>query len=297
MRVFLKNSGIIFILFLGLATAISFVSLNVMKRSSFYKPSFLVNDINENELDYIILGASTGLTTLNTKVIDSMTNKRGVNLAMDDTALSSQLLMLQHFLAQGKSTKYCILAPNTASFDSRMNSLSDNDYRFLPFIGTDYVTHYYGQFNEVPAKLLKWSEWMPLLGVSYFNAEIFYPALMGALNPKKRNRFDDRGNYTYPVRNQKESKTIVFSEKLVNFTNPYVKEIEALCMANNIQLICYFSPVQGKKYVSNSSEYKVIDHSDLFKDTAYFYDILHVNQKGRAVASIRFAESLKTNID
>jgi hypothetical protein len=177
MRLFLKRLGFILLIFISASCIISFGSLWSLRQSSFYKPSFLVNDINEKAFDYIVLGASTGLTTLNTNVIDSVLHTNGLNLSMDDTALSSQYLMLQHFLAQGKTTKYCILAPSAPSFDAKNVNLSDNDYRFLPYIYNNYVSDYYGQYSSQPAQLLKWSEWIPTLGVSYFNliVEVIIP--------------------------------------------------------------------------------------------------------------------------
>src|SRR5690606_22404653 len=133
------------------------------------------NTVTENNFDYIILGSSTGLTTLNTSTIDSALHTKGLNLSMDDTALSSQYLMLQHFLAEGKTTKFCVLAPSAASFDAINHDISDNDYRFLPYIHRDYVTAYFKQYTSKSARLISHSKWFPLLGVSYFNTELFYP--------------------------------------------------------------------------------------------------------------------------
>lgn len=131
MKSFFKKIGGMCLVFVGLATVLSSASLWSLRQSSFYKPSFLVNQVKENAFDYIILGASTGLTTLNTKVIDSIAHTNGVNLSMDDTALSSQYLMLQHFLAQGKTTEFCALVPSTKDYEVTTNQLSGNDYRFF----------------------------------------------------------------------------------------------------------------------------------------------------------------------
>ncbi|MDG5492235.1 hypothetical protein [Psychroserpens sp. SPM9] len=250
----------------------------------------MANQVSEQQFDYIVLGASTGLTTLNTKLIDSIAHTNGINLAMDDTALSSQYLMLQHFLAQGKTTKYCILAPSNPSFDSKTMDVSDNDYRFLPFISTSYVSDYYKQFESKRARLLSLSQWFPMLGVTYYNTELFYPSLLGVLQPEKRNRFDDRGNYTYPV--IKNSSKIIQSQSnlRVDFTNQYVEKIKRLCEANNIKLICYFSPVKGVTVISENNEYRCINHSNLLTNTMYFYDSIHVNYRGRQISSIKFAE-------
>ena len=173
MRLFLKRIAFILLIFISTSFVISYGSLWALRQSSFYKPSFLVNDITEKQFDYIVLGSSTGLATLNTKVMDSVLQTNGLNLSMDDTALSSQYLMLQHFLAQGKTTKFIILAPSASSFDANNLNLSDNDYRFLPYINTNYVSDYYGQYASQSAHLLRLSKWMPILGLSYFNVHTF----------------------------------------------------------------------------------------------------------------------------
>lgn len=289
MKAFIKKIGIILFIALGLIILISSASLWVLQHASFYKPSFLTNTVKEKEFDYVILGASTGLTTLNTKVIDSALHIKGINLSMDDTALSSQYLMLQHFLAEGKSTKFCVLAPSASSFDANITRVSDNDYRFLMFVNNPYVSDYYKEMNGKEAYLLYNSKWISAIGVSYYNAEIFYPSMLCLFKPNKRNRFDDKGNYTYPVVVKKNKEITNFKEFQVGFTNTYLKKIKTLCALHNIKLICYLSPMQGKKAVSNSLRYSIINHSDLLKNTKYFYDVIHVNSIGRQVTSISFA--------
>ncbi|QRM87780.1 hypothetical protein FG167_00610 [Lacinutrix sp. WUR7] len=294
MLLFLKRIGFILLVFISVSTIVSFGSLWALRQSSFYKPSFLVNDITEKDFDYIVLGASTGLTTLNTTVIDSVIQTKGINLSMDDTALSSQYLMLEHFLAQGKTAKFCVLAPSATSFDAKDLDISDNDYRFLPYINETYVFQYFKQYASTRAKLISNSKWLPMLGVSYFNVEVFYPSLFTSIQSKKRNRFDANGNYTYPIKDNKHAVISEFKAFPVSFSNPYVAKIKALCMANNIELICYFSPIKGRKVITEISDFSIINHSDLLKNEAYFYDVLHVNTKGRQIASTHFANVFQT---
>lgn len=294
MQLFFKRIGFILLLGIGITMLVSAGSLWLLRQSSFYKPSFLVHDIPEKNFDYIVLGASTGLTTLNTTVIDSVIQTKGINLSMDDTALSSQYLMLEHFLAQGKKAKFCVLAPSAASFDANDPDISDNDYRFLPYINEAYVFQYFKQYTSTRAKLISNSKWLPMLGVSYFNVEVFYPSLFTIIQPEKRNRFDAKGNYTYPIKNNKDAAISEFKAFPVSFSNHYVAKIKALCMANNIELICYFSPIKGKKVITETTSFPIINHSDVLKNEAYFYDEIHVNTKGRQMASTHFANVFQT---
>jgi len=293
MSLFLKKTGFILLTFIGISSAFSFLSLWSLRQSSFYKPSFLVNSIEEKSFHYVIIGASTGLTTLNTKIIDSILKTTGLNLAMDDTALSSQYLMLQHFLAQGKTTKFCILAPSIKDYDVKENTLSGNDYRFLPYVNTIYVSDYYKQFSCQPGRLLNNSKWLPTLGVSYYNTEIFYPSLLAILKPASRNRFDDKGNYGYPIKINDDKPITEFKTLSIALKNDYIKKIRDLCELNNIKLICYFSPINRKKIKIDSKDYTIINHSNIFKNESYFYDDIHVNYKGRKISSEYFANDFK----
>lgn len=290
MNAFLKNVGVILIVVIGLATLLSAASLWALRSSSLYKPSFLVTTVKDDSFDYIILGASTGLTTLNTKVIDSMTNTKGLNLCIEDSSLATHYLMLQHFLAEGKTTSYCILAPSNTSYDLKVNTLSDNAYQFLPYIQRDYVYEHYGQYDSAPAHLLKQSKWLPMLGVSYYNTELFYPSLVSLFNPKKRNRFDTKGNYVYPVKNMVDAPIVYHESFEVDFSNPYMKAIKTLCDRQGIQLICYFTPMKRRSVNVVAMDYTFINHSAILVNEQYFFDGIHVNAAGREASSIAFAK-------
>jgi hypothetical protein len=293
---FLKKIGILVVSIFIITNLLSYFSLWALRQSCFYKPSFLVNSVLENDFDYIVLGASTGLTTLNTRVIDSVTGKKGINLSVDDTSISSQYLMLKHFLAEGKTTKICVIAPSITGFDELTESINNNDYRFLPFIGRSYVSDYFKSYSGTNASLSAKSRFVPMLGVSYYNAELFYPSLVSVFQPDRRNRFDASGNYTYPVKNSISE--IIKNRKAIKleFKNPDLKKIKALCEKENIELICYISPIKTASVSSVHSDYNIVNHSDVLMTTNYFFDDVHVNSFGRQLISERFANELSVYI-
>lgn len=293
MKKFLKHIGLIIASTFIIANLLSYASLWAMRRGSFYKPSFLINEVKQQHFDYVILGASTGLTTLNTSVIDSINHSKGINLSMDDTNLASQYLMLEHFLSEGKTTKYCIVAPSNPSYDHVNDRLSDNDYRFLPFVNEPHVYSYYDQFREDRANRLLLSKWLPVIGVSYYNAEIFYSSLLSFVNPQRKNRFDARGNYEYPFIKFKDSVLHDFEPVKIKFKNTYLKKIKELCDSKNIQLICYLSPMMDTLVLEESSQYKIINHSDFLKNAHYFNDAIHVNSLGNRIVSAQFANDFQ----
>ena len=288
-RFLLKIVGYGFIAFCCV-NIIAFASLYSLRKSSFYKPLFVSNHIQQS-FDYVVLGSSTGLTTLNTKQIDSITGFSGLNISIDDTSLSTHYLMLKHFIEIGKKSKRCVLALGHGDVGNDTPKLSGNDYRFLPFVNKPYVQEYYSGFETREAQILKNSTYFPFLGVSYYNAEIFYPSLMSILNPLKRNRFDSRGNYVYPV--NKGAKERIRKEVQLEIKNPYLKKIERLCAENDIELILYHPPLYKRTIVPSGLSYRFINHSSILDNPDLFYDNIHVNKKGRRLASQAFAFELK----
>lgn len=276
--------------FLILANGLSWMSLYYLRKSEFYKPSFALQKSGE-QLDYIVLGSSTGLTTLNTQTIDSITGLQGVNLSMDDTSMPIHALMLEHFLAQGGKVSSCVLVFDAGQMNQQTLQQSGNAYRFLPFIQEDYVADYYRASDNT---LLSRSEWLPMIGVGYYNAELFYPGLFSAIKPQRHNRFDARGNYSYPNSggsNKEDTDLMTF-----RFDNPWYKKIKAVCAANNIELILYHPPKFKSEVKSDTAVSNFINHSQLLQDTTFFYDELHVNSEGRQLTSVAFANEFSKRI-
>ncbi len=288
---FIKYILLISIAFIVMANLISLGSLYALKSSSFYKPSFLVNSVDEKNFDYIILGSSVGLTTLDTKQIDAINNSKGINLSMDDTGMSSQYLMLHHFLAEGKHAKYCVLAPGIAALENKSTTFGDNDYRFLMYVDRDYIYEYYKNADTYAANVSYLTRWFPFIGISYYNTELFYPSLQSIVKPKSRHRFDDKGNYTYP-NTMKSFKREDMETQKVSLEHPYLSKIKTLCDENNIELIYYFAPMRGKTIQFDNAKTKVINHSRVLKEDTYFYDDIHVNYLGRTIVSEMFAKEV-----
>ena len=76
----------------------------------------------------------------------------------------------------------------------------------------------------------------------------------------------------------------------MTFEHPYLKKIEALCAANNIQLIYYFAPMRGQQIKYKNPDFIVIDHTETLMDDSLFYDDIHVNYMGREKVSGMFVE-------
>ncbi|WP_395052165.1 hypothetical protein [Flavobacterium sp.] len=276
-----------------LLNAIAWCSLYFLRNSSFYKPQFLSHEVKDINFDYIVIGSSIGLTTLNTALIDSLTNKKGINLSIDDTAISSNYLMLNHFYKQGKKSNYCILSISNWDLANKNPVLNDNDYRFLPFVSQDYVFNYFKNLEQGYFKPLTFSHYFPAIGVCYYNTEIFYPSIVSAIKPNKRNRFDEKGNYFYPEMGTIQPKK--WSSITLSWKNPYIEKIQKLCNENNSTLIIYQAPIFNTKIINKNKRYNFVNNANVIKKDTYFFDEIHLNQYGRKKASTIFAKELMTN--
>ena len=262
-----------------------------LRRGNFYKPSFVENSIKEKEVDYIILGASTALTGIDTKLLDSLTGLNGFNLAIDDTGLPNHYLMLAHFLETGHRTKKVILAPTLSSLKETRGTLGDNDYRFLMYNKRDYINNYYDELeNGDRFPVLSSTKYLPFLGISYYNVELFFPSLVSVLKPNKHNRFDELGDYTYPNRKFKSSKN--FETKEIDFKNDYFQKIVATCQSKGIELLIYFPPIYNTEIYWESSTLEILNLTNALKKTKYFYDEIHVNKIGKTEATKKIAEKI-----
>jgi hypothetical protein len=278
-----------FILLIG--NGIAWLSLYFIGKSNLYKPQFVKNGVKEKHFDYVVLGSSTGLTTLDTKLIDEKLKSNGLNISMDDSALSSHYLMLQFFYQQQKTTDYLVLAVTPWDLANENPVLNNNDYRFLSERNTKAVSEYYQSIPYEGFPVLKYATYFPLVGVSYYNTELFYPSLFTILKPEKRNRFDEKGNYSYPNLGapfQAEATTTA-----MQFKNPYFKKIKDFCQKNGITLVLYQSPLYKNSVQVTTKDY-FVNHSDFISVDSLFYDNLHVNSLGRSQCSEDFAVQFNT---
>ncbi|PWG04293.1 hypothetical protein [Polaribacter aquimarinus] len=279
-----------------LGNIISFSANYFLKKSQFYKPSFLVNGFNPNEkLDYFIVGSSRGLTSLDSKQIDESLDVKGINLSMDDTDLKTQFLMIKHFFKSGFKSEYLILSLDESHFINTTKNLGSNDYRFSPFIDRDYVKSHFKSYEKSILKIITNSNLNPLFNYSYHNFELLFPAVLSALKPKFRNKFDEKGNYSYPNSGVK----LLYQEPKVEnlkISNPILININSFLKQNNCKLIIYIGPYFNKNYVfENNYNFTIINHSNILKDDLdYYYDYMHVNLKGRKICSNLFSLDFKS---
>ncbi|MCS5488999.1 hypothetical protein [Algoriphagus limi] len=266
-----------------------------LSKSYFYKPQFISNYFSSaSKLDYIIAGSSRGLTTIDTKEVDSKLGVKGFNISMDDTGLPSQFLMIKHFFESGNTANYCVLTLDVSHFEESEKKLNDNDYRFITYSDRSYVHEYYRAYETGIIRPLTWSKYFPLFAYSYYNMELIWPAGMAALKPRYKNRFDEKGDYSYPDMVFSNDSPPKVQEIQKAIKNPILEEIRAYLQTKNSELILYIAPYFNKSiYVTNPSNYPLINHAGALQGANYFFDIDHVNTLGKQEATNLFMEDFQ----
>mgnify|MGYP001106559602 CR=1 FL=1 len=267
-----------------------------LRRSSWFKPSFLVNNFKQEEkLDYFIIGSSRGLTSLNTIQIDNELKTNGVNLSMDDTDLKTHVLMTKHFFEYGYKSDFCVLTLDYSNFINSQQKLGDNDFKFSSFILDKNVRDHFNSYENHILRPNFNSLYFPIIKYSYYNLQLVPSAMISLIFPKKRYRFDEKGNYSYPTTGISNSTYKVLEIKSVQISNPLVDVIKNICHKNGTKLIIYIAPYKNEK-LNILEPQNIINHSGLIQNTSLFFDDMHVNSLGRKAATEYFIDEMKEQL-
>jgi hypothetical protein len=262
----------------------------LLKRSNLFKSTFVFNELKNKTLDYVIIGSSRGLTTLNSKLIDSLTGLNGFNASTDGGGIATNVLMLKHLIHNKVKFKYCIFTLDAIGIADNTYQFSKNTYRFVPFCQESYIQETMAKFEDCKEKSnFRASRFYPGFTVFENNKTLLTGAVKALINPKIRNRFDEKGNYTYPLGNE-ENKTISFDTMIFSKYGSVYNDIQNICTKNKIELITYIAPLGGK-FLKIPNTKNLINHSNLLTSTKYFYDEMHVNSNGRIAATKAFSEN------
>jgi hypothetical protein len=261
----------------------------LLKRSNLFKSTFVFNELKGKTLDYVIIGSSRGLTTLNSKLIDSLTGLKGFNASIDGGGIATNIIMLQHLIHNKVKFKYCIFTLDEIGIADNTYQFSKNTYRFVPFCQESYIQETMAKFEDCREKSnFRASRFYPGFTVFDNNKTLLAGAVKALINPKTRNRYDEKGNYTYPLGNPTD-KIITFDTTVFPRYGNVYNDLQKICTENNIELITYIAPIEGQ-FLKVPYTKNLINHSNLLNNSKFFVDELHVNYNGRIAATNAFTE-------
>jgi hypothetical protein len=258
------------------------------------------------EYDYAFCGSSRSYNGINISMIDSISKKKGINLSLDGSEISTQSVLMNLFL-QKNSLKTIYLQIDYWNVNSELtNDIADA--RLLPYLDSEICFDHYKQFG------FKWFlyRYVPFWKYAEFNyywgPVIFFNSLFNVRKPE----FDIKtGSLYYPngkFLGKNVNQNIIF-QKDASFK--YLKEIIAMCDSKGIKLVLFTAPysvvLDSKESKTSIDEFFIFckkqkvtyyNFSGTFnKQFSLFYDDVHLNKNGADSFSIFFANSKLFNYE
>jgi hypothetical protein len=285
-----------------LAEGLSFFLMHQLANANFYKTG-VANRQKGTTYDYVVLGSSRALTTIDTRQIDDSLGTQGYNFSLDDTGVETHELMVKHLLASGIRFRTLVMAfegmvKSGNSSTAPAKTINDNDHRFLPFIERDYVHQYFRDRHAAGGRKYTASRYFPFIALGYFNVELLWPSLYATVKKDYYYRSDAWGNFGYPMASLEDVTAREADSALLDLENHYLQNIRNICRNQGIRLVVYYSPFYKRKLKAKGSSStpaneRFLNYADLLQDPALFYDRQHVNARGRAAVTAQLVKDAR----
>ena len=303
MKKFYKNIIVLLLLLLAIFWGLDAIFTSVYKKGDYNKEQWLYNKNNES-YDYGVLGSSRVYTTLDIKTLNEQTGKKGINLGLDGSLVSSQSLMLEILLSHGNTFKEIFFQIDPYNVNKDTISLFAQP-RFLPFIKDELVFNHYRDFG------VQWYvyRYVPYYRYAEFNFDWGPHNFLNHLAKVGKPDYDNAGGYfysEYAFRGKKDRREYLFE---MNAEYKYLNKVIDLCREHNIKLTLFTAPYasidQTSKYTRNKEEFRelmkqkgvdYVDFGPLYNQRFdYFVDEDHLNLDGVEVFTKEFGRKFIDN--
>lgn len=259
---------------------------------------FVLNgDLNK---DLIILGSSRGARNIIANQIEDSLNITSYNLSYPGSNIEFHDFLLQSLITYNQKPKVVLLAVDDPTELLPSESINFRLDRLYPLAKYDYIN------NEMIKRGEKTflSKFLVLARINKRNIDI---------REKTFSALDTiRQCGSMPISFQRENREFVFN----NNTNNYkvdaelpekvkaFKNLQNLCMNNNIQLVIIYSPNFKKHNVSFEKRIKELSHpmvtsiaydttNQIYKNKDYYYDETHLKTTGAVIFTNEIISQLK----
>src|SRR5690554_940312 len=259
---------------------------------------FVLNgDLNK---DLIILGSSRGARNIIANQIEDSLNITSYNLSYPGSNIEFHDFLLQSLITYNQKPKVVLLAVDDPAELLPSESINFRLDRLYPLAKYDYIN------NEMIKRGEKTflSKFLVLARINKRNIDI---------REKTFSALDTiRQCGSMPISFQRENREFVFN----NNTNNYkvdaelpekvkaFKNLQNLCMNNNIQLVIIYSPNFKKHNVSFEKRIKELSHpmvtsiaydttNQIYKNKDYYYDEAHLKTTGAVIFTNEIISQLK----
>ncbi len=278
MKRFIQNSLKLIVLVIVLIFACDILYTAVYRNSApRNKLQYILNTENET-FDIVFLGSSRVANHIDTKLFDSLSHKKTINLGVLGAGLNDNYLQLKLLIQNNEvNSVYLQIDDNfEREYPTALGTASA-----MPFIRNtiikDHTKRYFENFNTL--------YYIPFYRYAINDPKIgFRELFFSAVN--KAPKIDPSIGYI-PKYGNRPSQSGSLPKNIAK-KNDILKEIRALCKTNNIELVLFISPysstLKNRDYIEKL-KYKVPDLIDLTKgyNDSLFYNYGHLNNKGARV--------------
>ena len=293
MKLFLKYIISISISALALLYLCDFIYTQVYINSNpRNKLQYILNTKNES-FDIIFLGSSRVANHIDTKLFDSLSNKKTINLGVEGAGLNDNLLQLKLLIANNNISNVFLQIDSNFEYDKPSNIAISEAMPFLNYndIINTHIKKYFNNFEKL--------EYIPFYRYAINDPKIgFREMFFSVVNKKPRTNpsigFTPKFGNKLPLIESSLPKKI----KLKNII---LDEITEICLKNKIQLILYISPYCSKtknmRYIEKLIT-KVPNLIDLSKgyDDKLFFNCGHLNNQGAKIFTTNLYNATKNKI-
>jgi hypothetical protein len=257
--------------------------------------------------DYAVLGSSRAFGAFNMRMLDSLTRKRGINIASDGSGFKDNYLILSHFL-KSNAVDILLIQVDEASLNSKESFSNEfHAFRFLPYWQDEKVKRVLK--SEIPAFDGLTTEIFPYWRYFYFN-KYFSPKEVIKL-------WLNSGNYNDSYKNTAGGKgyslqSLVGDSLDLNVRSPkkkiiqedwnYLLRLILIAEHNKIRVLAFVAPTfsinnEFLKTELNKLQIPVFFPDDVdAMDLTIFLDHGHLNTKGRNEFTPLFADFFNEEI-
>lgn len=278
MKKFIQYSISIIILLITLLYISDFAYTLIYKNSNARNKLQYILNIENQDYDIVFLGSSRVANHIDTKVFDSLSNKKTINLGVLGANLNDNLLELK-LLVKTNTIKNLALQIDDSYQYTRSTAMVTAGA--VPFIRNeiikDHLKSNLNNFNQI--------YYLPFYRYAINGHKIgFRESFFSLINRKPKN--NPKVGY-YPKYGNHSEQTASLPDVLVE-DNHVFRNIVAICKAQNINLILFVAPYSSKmkniEYISKLKKRlpKLIDMSKGYNDDL-FYNYGHLNHKGAQI--------------
>lgn len=273
---FLKHFLFILLTTIALLYVFDFTYTQIYLRSNpRNKLQYILNTKNES-YDVVFIGSSRVANHIDTKLFDSLSSKKTINLGAEGAGLKDNLLQIKLLLENNKTSNiYLQLDDNFESEKPTSISISEA----MPFLKnriiSDHLKNNFSNYNQLV--------YVPFYRYAINDPKIgFRELLMSIIN--KKPRINPAIGFTPKSGNKLPFKEYRLPMNISN-QNVVLNEIKDICKKNKINLVLFISPfcksTKNIDYVLKlKNKFSDLIDMSIGYENEYFYNANHLNKRG-----------------